>query len=156
MLRFVSFAAPVTIACVALCSAQNPSTHTVNNSIGMELVRISPGTFTMGADAQPLPAALTARVPGVMSERPADGDFDEHPAHRVTLTHGFLIGATEVTLDQYRQFDPSYRPDPAFAPYVSGIGWDQATAFCAWLSRKEGRPYRLPTEAEWEYVSRAG
>ena len=156
MLRFVSFAAPVTIACVALCSAQNPSTHTVNNSIGMELVRISPGTFTMGADAQPLPAALTARVPGVMSERPADGDFDEHPAHRVTLTHGFLIGATEVTLDQYRQFDPSYKPDPAFAPYVSGISWDQATAFCAWLSRKEGRPYRLPTEAEWEYVSRAG
>ena len=156
MLRFVSFAAPVTIACAALCSAQNPSTHTVNNSIGMELVRISPGTFTMGADAQPLPPALTARVPGVMSERPADGDFDEHPAHQVTLTHGFRIGTTEVTVDQYRQFDPSYKPDPAFAPYAAGISWDQATAFCAWLSRKEGRPYRLPTEAEWEYVSRAG
>jgi eukaryotic-like serine/threonine-protein kinase len=39
---------------------------------------------------------------------------------------------------------------------VSNISWDDAVAFCRWLSDKEGFPYRLPTEAEWEYACRAG
>jgi formylglycine-generating enzyme required for sulfatase activity len=126
------------------------------NSIGMQFVRIPAGSFEMGADAVPLPKSLTAGIPGVMSERPAGGDFDESPAHRVTITRGFSIGVTEVTVAQYQQFDPQYQPNPAYAPYVSGVSWDQAQAFCEWLSKKEGRPYRLPTEAEWEYVARAG
>jgi formylglycine-generating enzyme required for sulfatase activity len=126
------------------------------NSIGMQLERISAGSFTMGADAAPLPQSLTAGIPGVMSDRPWQGDFDEAPAHRVTITHGFSIGVTEVTIAQYQQFDPQYEANPAYAPYVSGVSWVRAQAFCEWLSKKEGKPYRLPTEAEWEYVARAG
>lgn len=144
------------LVCAASCPARNPSPQVVTNSVGMRLVRIAPGSFIMGRDAQPLPPALTAAVPGVISKRPAEGDFDEQPAHRVSLTHGFLISESEITIDQYRQFDPAYQPNPALAPYASGISWDQAMSFCAWLSRKEGRPYRLPTEAEWEYVARSG
>ncbi len=122
----------------------------------MELVPIPPGTFEMGADPVPLPAAITKAPKGAGSDRPSDGDYDEVPVHKVTITKSFLIGATEVTIEQFRQFRPDYKGDPYYAPYASGISWDDATAFCTWLSKKEGKPYRLPTEAEWEYVARAG
>jgi formylglycine-generating enzyme required for sulfatase activity len=124
----------------------------ITNSIGMKLVRIGPGTFTMGQDG---PAADYK-----MNKHPAEfdhADWDEKPAHRVTLTRPFFIGATEVALGQYRVFRPEFRRDSgAEDEAASGVSWNDAVAFCAWLSKKEGRTYRLPSEAEWEYACRAG
>jgi formylglycine-generating enzyme required for sulfatase activity len=115
------------------------------NTLGMKFVRIEPGTFLMGQTADP--------------DRP--GDWDERPVHTVHLTIPFYMGVTEVTNAQYEQFDPAHRvrrgerrlskDDDEAAIFVT---WHDATAFCVWLSQREGRPYRLPTEAEWEYACR--
>ena len=159
-----------------------PSGSTHTNSLGMQFVRIQPGTFQMGEGAGPLSDALIAplsyptldelksRFPMGEVERFAitrahvrNGDFDEHPVHPVRISQPFLVGIHEVTNAQYEQFDPSHRrlrgkmgfssEDDEAVVFVS---WNEAVRFCQWLSEKEGLPYRLLTEAEWEYVARAG
>lgn len=109
----------------------------VVNSIGIKLLPIAPGEFLMGSSVKP-------------------ANWDEQPVHQVSLTMEFAISETEVTVDQFRQFRPDAVLNPAYAPYAAGVSWHDAVAFCEWLSAKEGRKYRLPTEAEWEYAARAG
>lgn len=114
------------------------------NSLNMNMVSIPTGKFYMGSDGK-------------------GKNFDEAPAHVVYITNPFKISATEVTNAQYEQFDPShkkYRGKKGLSKEdneaVIFVSYEDALAFCKWLSAKEGKTYRLPTEAEWEYACRAG
>ncbi len=78
----------------------------VTNSIDMKLMPIQPGTFTMGQDGPPIAGN------GNMATHHAEfrsADWDEKPAHRVTITQPFWMATTEVTLGQFRKFDPDFR-----------------------------------------------
>jgi formylglycine-generating enzyme required for sulfatase activity len=143
-----------------LITSQHAAEH-ITNSLGMKLMPIQPGTFTMGQEGPPMEDYLRQKRFGEMHKDIDRIDFDEKPAHQVTITQPFHIGVTEVTVAQFRQFDPEFKKNdpkskPADDDAASGGTWDKAVAFCEWLSKKEGKTYRLPTEAEWEYACRAG
>jgi formylglycine-generating enzyme required for sulfatase activity len=117
------------------------------NSIGLKLVLIPPGEFTMGAHDGDATAASSAK-----------------PQHRVRITRPFFLGMYEVTQGEYEKMmgaNPSdFEDSGGFAP-VENASWNDAQAFCERLSglpeeQAAGRRYRLPTEAEWEYACRAG
>ena len=107
-----------------------------------------------------------AEIPAGSFYMGSDGlgeDFDEAPIHQVIISRPFRMGITEITNAQYESFRPEHRAlrgkngvsledDEA----VVNVSYSDAVAFCEWLSRKEGKNYRLPTEAEWEYACRAG
>jgi len=108
--------------------AQNPR---------IELVRIRPGSFMMGSTEA--------------------GTF-EKPAHRVTISYAFFMGKYEVTQAQWQAVmgnNPSRFKGPRLP--VECVTWDDTQAFIAKLNEfHDGFLYHLPTEAEWEYVVRAG
>jgi formylglycine-generating enzyme required for sulfatase activity len=110
----------------------------VVNSLGMRMVLVPAGSFTMGSP------------PGEPLRQ------EEEAPRRVILTRSFRISATEVTHQQWRALASSGGGADASDLPVASVSWKEAQEFCLALSRQEGANYRLPTEAEWEYACRAG
>jgi len=137
-LRFSFCLLFISIICFRCSGQEGGSRMTYENSIGMKMLLIKAGTFKMG------------------TTNPSFESWSENPAHDVSISRPFSISQTEVTIEQFQQFKPGFTGSMSAGDYAVGISWYEAVAFCEWLSQKEGKPYRLPTEAEWEYTARAG
>lgn len=104
----------------------------------LELVPVPGGSFQMGSHHE-------------------GGYEDERPAHPVFLAP-FWLGKYPVTQSQWQAVMgklPNCRFHGAERP-VENISWQEAAGFCQRISKKTGRVYRLPSEAQWEYACRAG
>ncbi|KOR33876.1 hypothetical protein AM228_27350 [Planktothricoides sp. SR001] len=118
----------------------------LGNGVTLEMVYIPGGTFMMGSPA-------------------GEGYDDEKPQHQVTIKP-FLMGKYPVTQAQWRQvasfpkLQIDLDPNPSYFKGenlpVECVSWYDCIEFCARLSQKTEKNYRLPSEAEWEYAARAG
>ncbi len=134
-----------------VAAGQSVRTVDLGNGIALEMVLIPPGEFLLGDD---------------------HGYPDEKPRTAVRIGRPYWISRCEITNRQFACFDPGHdsRVESKNAMqfgvrgfYVNGpsqpvvrVTWQQALAFCRWLSQRTGAPFSLPTEAEWEYACRAG
>lgn len=107
-----------------------------------ELVVVPAGEFDMGSTASPM----------------------EAPLHHVAIAQAFAIGRRTVTFAEWDQcvaaggckYSPGDHGWGRGDRPVIDVSWDDAQEFVAWLSKKTGQSYRLPSEAEWEYAARGG
>lgn len=113
---------------------------------GPDMVEVPPGTFLMGT--------------------PKEGGYDNEKNQHVEKVEGFAVGRFEVTFAEYDRFCEAVglrKPDDngwgrGNRPVIN-VNWEDALAYTRWLSaqiEQNGYKYRLPTEAEWEYMARAG
>lgn len=148
------------------------------NSLGMKLVKIPSGTFIMGEEGlekyntEGKTATLPLHEVEISCFYVAEKETTKAQFREYVKAKGF-------PWDKFPQVDPDVKfPPPGpdgkwrtgdFTPAqlsrwrfpgddwpIANIRWSEAVDFCDWLSEKEGRRYRLPTEAEWEYACRAG
>jgi formylglycine-generating enzyme required for sulfatase activity len=119
-----------------------------------EMVKIEGGTFLMGRNDVPMDSPLAF-------------DLNQYPAHSVNVD-SFWIDKTEVTNAEYENFvrETKYAPPSYWSNAkppqnqelwpVTSVSLDDANAFAAWRSKRDGVTYRLPEEKEWEYAARNG
>jgi formylglycine-generating enzyme required for sulfatase activity len=125
----------------------------LGNGVKMALVLIPAGEFLMGSP----PTTSPEQVQKAYGGEP-EWYSREFPQRRVKLTQPFWLGKTEVTQAQWQAVmgvNPSHFKDKPQHP-VESVSWDDCQGFLQKLSAKLRRPFRLPTEAEWEYACRAG
>ena len=121
------------------------------NKLQIDMVRIPAGQFVMGDAA---------------------GALDEKPICRVKIDKPFWMAKKVITNAEFALFDPDHdsgyldrrgkdhsnRGNPLNRPEqrVIRVSWQRAMEFCQWLSKKTGKKFSLPTEAQWEFACRAG
>lgn len=144
----VRFAFTLATSVIAAGAATAPVTgenHRIPD-LGLELIWLASGSFAMGGD---------------------EGGTEDKPVAQVTLTRGFWLGKTEVTQGQYQAVmgtNPSSFKQAGREAPVENVSWKDAMEFCRRLTERErvagrlpeGCGYTLPSEAQWEFASRAG
>ena len=144
--------------------------------LGIRFRLIPPGTFQMGRAAEGVNMLLRQLEHDEASEFEKFSVRSSMPRHTVRVTQPFYLSAHEITVAQFRTFVDAtgYRStleDVKSPPFVwramlsftepdrlpvMGVSWEDAKAFCRWLSKRHNVTYDLPSEAQWEFACRAG
>jgi serine/threonine protein kinase/formylglycine-generating enzyme required for sulfatase activity len=141
----------------------NANSNGTNEPVRADLVALPAGAFRMGrSDVPPITDALKTQRPTYLLWM-----YNQWPAHDATVGP-FAVDRTEVTNAEYAEFVKAmnHAPPPDWGGTTppagrerlpaANVSYDDAKAFAAWRSRRDGVTYRLPTEEEWEYAALGG